>query len=275
MAESAEEQLAQWPVENASAAVVRANGEVVARFGDPDRVYELASVTKPIAAYATLIAIEEGALELGESAGPPGATVRHLLAHASGLDFDTERIVTEPGRTRIYSNTGFEALAAHLAKRAEMPFVDYVGEAVFEPLGMGTARIEGPSGGPHNGAHASVDDLVSFAAELQSPTLLSSESLSAATQPVFPELKGVLPGFGRQVPNPWGLGFEIRGHKSPHWTGATNSPQTFGHFGAAGTFLWVDPAAGLACVALTDRRFDAWAAQVWPPFNDAVLAEFA
>ena len=52
-----------------------------------------------------------------------------------------------------------------------------------------------------------------------------------------------------------------------------NSPKTFGHFGQAGTFLWVDPDAGVACVALTDRPFGPWAAEVWPEFADAVLAE--
>ena len=52
--------------------------------------------------------------------------------------------------------------------------------------------------------------------------------------------------------------------------------ETFGHFGGAGTFMWVDPAVGVACLALTDRAFDEWAAEAlraWPEFSDAVLAE--
>ncbi|HSY00101.1 MAG TPA: serine hydrolase, partial [Streptomyces sp.] len=48
---------------------------------------------------------------------------------------------------------------------------------------------------------------------------------------------------------------------------------TFGHFGQSGTFLWIDPVAGLACVALTDRAFGPWAIEAWTPFTDAVLAE--
>jgi CubicO group peptidase (beta-lactamase class C family) len=83
----------------------------------------------------------------------------------------------------------------------------------------------------------------------------------------------VLPGFGRQQHNDWGLGFEIRDAKAPHWTGTGNSPATYGHFGRSGTFLWVDPAARLACVVLTDREFDDWAKQAWPALSDAVLAE--
>jgi CubicO group peptidase (beta-lactamase class C family) len=91
----------------------------------------------------------------------------------------------------------------------------------------------------------------------------------------FPGLTGVLPGFGRQDPNDWGLGFELRDRKSPHWTGGRSSPATYGHFGRSGTFLWVDPQARAACVCLTDREFGPWAARAWPELTDAVLAELA
>ncbi len=82
----------------------------------------------------------------------------------------------------------------------------------------------------------------------------------------------MLPGVGLQDPNDWGLGFELRDGKTPHWTGDRNSASTFGHFGASGTFLWVDPEAGLALACLTDRAFGPWALDAWPPFSDAVLA---
>jgi len=88
----------------------------------------------------------------------------------------------------------------------------------------------------------------------------------------FPGLKGVLPGFGRMEPNDWGLGFELRDAKSPHWTGAHNSPRTFGHFGRTGSFLWVDPHRGLALACLTDLAFGDWARDAWPRLADAVLA---
>jgi CubicO group peptidase (beta-lactamase class C family) len=96
-----------------------------------------------------------------------------------------------------------------------------------------------------------------------------------ATTVAFPGLDGVLPGFGRQRPNDWGLGFELRDAKSPHWTGATNSTATFGHFGRSGTFLWVDPVAGLACACVTNRDFGPWAAEAWPILSDAVVAGFS
>ena len=85
----------------------------------------------------------------------------------------------------------------------------------------------------------------------------------------FPGLAGVLPGFGRFEPNDWGLGFELRDDKRPHWTGTGNSPRTFGHFGAAGTFLWVDPDAGLACVCRRRPRRTRRGSRSRPPARSA------
>jgi CubicO group peptidase (beta-lactamase class C family) len=255
-----------------SVAVVAADGTRLGEYGDQDRVYRLASVTKPLSAYAVLIAVEEGALEWEQPAGPPGSTVRHLIAHASGLAFDTDQVQARPGTRRIYSNTGFAVLGETLAKASGIGFADYLAEAVLGPLGMSATRL---TGSPGAGAESSCADLARFAAELQAPRLVAPETLAAARSVQFPGLDGVVPGFGRQRPNDWGLGFEIRGEKSPHWTGSRSSPGTFGHFGQSGTFLWVDPDAGAACVALTDRDFDKWAAEAWPPFTDAVLTELA
>ena len=35
--------------------------------------------------------------------------------------------------------------------------------------------------------------------------------------------------------------------------------------------FWVDPVAGIGCVALTDCEFGAWATTAWPTFSDWVL----
>lgn len=261
----------QWPAEHVAVAVVNADGTVLGSHGPQDRRFKLASVTKPLTAYAVLIAVEEGAVEWDDPAGPPDSTVRHLIAHASGLAFDSDMVQARPGERRIYSNTGFSVLADAVSKAAGMTFADYLTEAVLTPLGMRDSRLDGSAGA---GAVSTCADLVRFAAELQAPRLIDPATLAEATgSPAFPGLDGVLPGFGRQRPNDWGLGFELRDGKDPHWTGRTSSPGTFGHFGQSGTFLWVDPAAGCACVALTDRPFGEWAAAAWPEFTDAVLAE--
>jgi CubicO group peptidase (beta-lactamase class C family) len=233
---------------------------VLATHGDATRRLPLASVSKPIAARAALVAAEEGVVDLDEPAGPPGSTVRHLLAHASGLPFEGDAPIAEPGKRRIYSNTGFEQLAAHVEAAAEMPFADYVREAVFRPLGAGAD------------VHGSLDDALKLAAELLRPTSIAPETLAEAITAQFAGLAGVIPGIGRFDPNDWGLGFELRDAKSPHWTGTRNSPRAYGHFGGSGTFLWVDPEADVACVALSDREFAEWALEAWPRLSDAVLS---
>lgn len=259
-----------WDVPTAAVAVVGRDGEVLGTHGPTGHRFPLASVSKPLTACAALLAVEEGAVDLDTPAGPEGSTVRHLLAHTSGLGFDEHRELARPGTRRLYSNAGFEVLADTVAKATEMPFEEYLRQGVCEPLGMAETTMEGS---PASGGISTVEDLARFAAELQAPRLLHPSTLRDATRVAFPGLDGVLPGYGHQRPNDWGLGFEIRDGKSPHWTGSASSPATFGHFGQSGTFLWVDPAAGAACVCLTDRDFGPWAVEAWPALTDAVLAE--
>lgn len=254
----------------AGVAVVKATG-VLGRWGS-DAALHWASVTKLLTALAVLDAVEQGLVASGEPAGPPGSTVAHLLAHASGLAPDEDRILAKPGHRRIYSNRGFEVLAGLVSARAGRPFGDVLTDRVCGPLGMTGTRLDGS---PAHGAVGPLRDLAALGRELLAPTLLPAQTAAQATSIAFPGLSGVLPGFGRQDPNDWGLGFEIRDGKQPHWTGTRNSPATFGHFGQAGGFLWVDPTAGLACACLTDRTFGAWAAEAWPPLSDAVIAAYA
>ncbi|WP_075743823.1 MULTISPECIES: serine hydrolase domain-containing protein [Actinoalloteichus] len=261
---------AEWPVDTATIAVVGADGALLGQYGDLDRVYPLASVTKLLTAYAVLIAVEEGAVEWDHPAGPAGSTLRHLIAHTSGLAFEGGTTVAEVGAKRVYSNGGFDLLTATVEEASGISFASYLAEAVLEPLGMSSTVL---AGSPAAGAVASGADLVRFAAELQSPQLVSPELVSEATTVAFPGRDGVLPGYGMQRPNDWGLGFELRDGKEPHWTGTLTSPSTFGHFGQSGTFLWVDPVLKVACIALTDRVFGRWAIRAWSEFNDALVTE--
>jgi CubicO group peptidase (beta-lactamase class C family) len=263
------EQVDAWPAENAAVAIVTAD-ELAFR-GDFERVFEWASVTKLLTATAVLVAAEEGIVDLDEAAGPPGSTVRHLLAHASGLPLEGDVPIARVGERRIYSNTGFERVADLVAERAETSFAEYV-RAILDPLEMRSTHLEGS---PAWGGSGPLRDLVLLAKSLLRPSVVAAETLAEASEVAFPGLAGVLPGFGRHDPNDWGLGFELRDEKSPHWTGTRNSPGTFGHFGRAGTFLWVDPAVGLACACLTDLEFGDWAREAWPRLADAVLAEYS
>ena len=260
-----------WPAENVAVAAVAAD-RVLGQHGDASRVFRWASVTKPVTALATLVAAEEGTLDLDEPAGPPGATVRHLLAHASGLPFEGTTPIGPPGKRRIYSNSGFEELGRVLEARAEMPFAEYLQQAVLDPIGMAGTTL---AGSPAAGLDGTLDDLVALAQELLRPTLIAPETLAEATSVQFPGLAGVIPDLGRFDPNDWGLGFELKDGKEPHFSGTLTSPRTFGHWGGAGTFLWVDPERNLALATLTDLEFGDWAKEAWPPFSDSVVAEAA
>ncbi len=237
--------------------------------GPDRRPFPWASVTKLVTAVAMWVAVEEETVAWDDPAGPAGSTLGHLLAHASGLAPDSDDVLAPPGSRRIYSNRGIEVAADHLAAAAGMPFDAYAREAVLEPLGMSATRLEGS---PAWGATGPLVDLLALAGELLQPRLVGPATVARATGVAFPGLAGVLPGFGRQETNDWGLGVEVRDHKQPHWTGSRNSPATFGHFGRSGSMLWVDPGAGRALVALADRPFGPWAAQAWPRLSDAVLA---
>ena len=271
---SALDAISDWPVDAAAAAVVAPSG-VLAKFGDQSRHFALASVTKLLVARAAHIAVEEGVVELDSAAGPPGSTVRHLLAHASGLSMRSDERINEPGERRVYSNYGFQVLAEAVQDKSGIEFGRYLHEALFAPLSMADTRLDGGADAAGYGATSTVADLVRFAGDLLRPVTVAGETHAEATSVQFPGLDGVLPGFGVQRPNCWGLGFEIKHGKSPHWTGSQNSPGTYGHFGQTGTFLWVDPAADLALVVLTGRDFDKWARKRWPDLSDTVLAEFA
>ena len=263
-----------WPVGAAAAAVIGPSG-ALDMHGPVDQPFPLASVTKPLAALAVLVAVEEEAVSLDDPADEallPGATLRHLLAHASGIAPERPLRSFAPGYRRVYSNVGIELAADHVAQAAGMPFAQYFTEALVRPLHLGGTTLPGS---PARDGISTVTDLSRVAQELLSSTgLLTAATLADLATVQYPGLRGVLPGWGMRDPNDWGLGFEIRGEKQPHWTGRTNSSATYGHFGQSGTFLWIDPQARLALVALTDRDFDEWARTAWPELADAVLAAY-
>ncbi len=258
-----------WPVTNAAVGVIDQFGNVHTH-GNTDMQFRLASVSKVMTAWAALIAVEDGTTNLDAEVGPHGRTLRHLLAHAGGYGFDAAEPIVSAERKRIYSNTGYDMIAQHIAQASGIEFDEYLFEAVFAPLQMTSSELLGSAA---KDVHATLADVALFAAEMRQPTLIARETYAQATSVQFGELEGVVPGLGRYSPCPWGLGPEIRGAKHPHWTATRNSSTTFGHFGGSGTFVWVDPVANVACFALADREFDEWALSAWPAFGDAVLHE--
>ncbi len=258
-----------WPVPNPAVQLI-APGGVTAGHGEVSRPGPIASVSKLLSAYAIMIGVTEGAVELDQPAGPPGSTLRHLLAHAAGYGFEsTAGVVARPGARRVYSNRGIEEAAATLERGAGVPFATYLHEAVLAPLGM---TATSPEGSPAFGFTSTVADLSRFAAELLAPRLLDPTSVGAMIEVQFPGLVGVIPGLGRFDPCDWGLGFERNFGRPGHWTGGSLSTASFGHFGGAGSFLWVDPTRRLACTCLTGREFGPWALDAWPALCAALTS---
>lgn len=263
-------ELADSPVDSAAAAVIGPGG--VLAMHETGARYRWASVTKIASALTILDACIEGVVSLSDPVEPPGATLGHLLAHTAGYTFDGPDPVSAPGTRRVYSNTGIDKAAEHLEAATGTPFAEELNDRVLELFDMKFASLDGP---PSHGMVGTITDLAHMAQELLTPRLALPEVVRLASTPVFTDLAGITPGFGRYKPNLWGYGCEVKGQKFPHWTSPENSPQTFGHFGMAGSFCWVDPVAQLACVFLGDRDFGAWAPGYWPQFSTKVLEAYA
>ncbi len=267
-------------------AAVDGSGEVIWSQGELDAVFPLASVTKIVTAMSTLVAVQEGLLDLSSQvgvstipAGPRGLgqpfSVAHLLSHSSGLaaEGDGTRFKDQPGRRRIYSNQGFEVLGDYLQSHLDRAVIGvglpkWFDRTIFAPLGMRATVIPRS---PARSGFGNAIDLTLLVEELLEPQLLTAKTHGALISVALPGLRGILPGYGMQKANDWGLGVEIKAGKRPHWTPPQASPKTFGHFGMSGSFVWVDPVAGIGAVFVGERPFGDWHKENWPILGSRIL----
>lgn len=246
-------------------------GRTIAVQGDPHTALALASVSKPLSAWGALIAVERGLVDLDEPAGPEGSTLLNLLDHTSGLPFEGDRTQASPGARRIYSNAGFDALGAHVAAAVGMDFSEWMTREVTEPLGMAEIDV---TGRPSAGYRASIEDLLIFGREVLRPTLIPAALRDLALRVSREGLKGVVPGYGSFDDNQWGLGFELKGAKSPHWLSDSFPPETAGHFGGQGSFFFIDRSRDLAAAFLSGVTFSEEHKRIWPPLTDEIVARY-
>jgi CubicO group peptidase (beta-lactamase class C family) len=130
-----------------------------------DTVFDLASLTKPIAtATSVMTLIEQGRLKLDEPVakhipefganGKDAITIQHLLTHQGGLIPDNSlrdyldgpklafdrihqlELTAQPGARFIYSDVGFLVLGELVERISGQPLNDYARSAIFGPLGM-------------------------------------------------------------------------------------------------------------------------------------------
>lgn len=136
----------------------------------PETIFQTGSVGKQLTAAGILLLVQDGKIDLDAKIGKylgdiPSAwkaiTVRHLLAHTSGLgdyppDMDFRKDYTEDdflnmikatplryptGERWQYSNYGYVVLGIIIHRVSGKPFGDYLRERVFLPLGMKTAQL--------------------------------------------------------------------------------------------------------------------------------------
>ena len=254
-----------WPGEPAIVVSRWRGGEwrEVATHGDLDTPRPWASVSKMATALGAALAVAQGPVTFEDEVGIEGATLAHLLSHSSGLGLEESDARTAPGTRRIYSNHGIDLAAGHLAgSRGVGPWLH---DLVLAPLKMQSTRVVGRAA---EGVVGATRDLAAFAREWVAPTLLTPARRDVTATPFLGELAGIVPGFGRFTPCPWGLGVEIRGNKN-HWMGDW-PPESFGHFGRSGALALVNVDEGLCVVATSTVAFAGWAHDLWPHWTSRV-----
>lgn len=246
----------------------------------------------------------------GLPADDPVARREALRAEAGWTEVAAAYTRTEPvapsGTRRIYSNAGY-ALVAHLLERSSgMGWEAYVRAAVLEPLGMlatafgvregdveplavrepgllghGEQLFNGARfralGLPQSGAYGTAADYTRLLSVWLDGGrgILAPETIARAARNHGGALPGGVEGFMSWPVCDWGLAFEIRDGKEPHWTGSATSAVTLSHFGASGTLAFVDPERGVAAVLLANRgTYARWMLEPggWPDLCRALLA---
>jgi len=146
-----------------------------------ETLYRIGSITKEVTALMLLQLVQDGKLHFsdpvekyfpeinkvqGRFPGAPPITLIQLATHTSGLDREPENTETyvkgpvaewekvliaalphtkyiyEPGLRFSYSNIGYAILGAALSRAAGQPYVEYVDQRIFKPLGMTSSFFE-------------------------------------------------------------------------------------------------------------------------------------
>jgi CubicO group peptidase (beta-lactamase class C family) len=218
-----------------------------------------------------------------------------------------------PGTQWSYSNYGFGLAGEIIARSSGRGYHEFVAEEILAPLGMQQSFLRPPEsvynriawvwlpeephtdherynsayfrklGIPWGGLYSTPEDLAVFAqaflegGRVQGRRILSPTTASEMTRNHLGDAVGETSNTPRAFRSvSWGLGWDVKGGKAPHNSGALTSRATFGHTGSSGSMLWADPARDLICVMIGTRSAESgWADGLVPRralFSDAVAA---
>ena len=269
---------------------------------DPERtIYDIASLTKVVATTtAAMLLVEDGRVELDApvsrylpaftGGGKDAVTMRHLLAHTSGLPawapggtlgaFVGAELDAAPGERMVYSDVGFVVLWAALEKAAGEPLPGLLERRVYGPLGMASTgfgplddcvrcsptrtRADGTPvrGIVHDpiarklGGVAGNAGLFSTAGDLSRFAAMLAgggalEGVRVLREETVRAFAERQPGAAERA-----LGWETPKSNGTGAAGTTMSRTAFGHTGFTGTSLWVDPERGSWAVLLANRTYE-------------------
>ena len=254
--------IGRWPG-SAAFAVLRLNGSRVERLvegGDLDEVRPWASVSKMVVALAVGVEVDWGLVRYEDTSGLAGATLAELMSHCSGLGLEAGDRTVERATRRVYSNVAIDLAVGGIVGDGDP--ARWLDDRVFTPIGLSNSRLDGRAAA---GVVGSTNDLAQLAIAWLRSDGLTETTRDRIITPYLGALSGVVPGFGRFDPCPWGLGPEIRGAKR-HWMGQW-PPDSFGHFSQSGALILANVAAGVAVVATSTAPFGPWAVELWPQFT--------
>jgi len=198
-------------------------------------------------------------------------------------------LLFKPGTRLSYQSMGILALATIVERTTGMPVGHFLYENIFMKLGMKNSQLGVPPdyahslddenqvqceveaktdakpwgwnssywrdlGAPWGGMMSTADDLAIFLRHLLTisagePGVLHPNLLQTMTSNQLERLPHIDPAIARSTP--WGLGWQLNWPSHARGFGSMLPPNAYGHWGATGTLLWVDPDSELYGVVLT------------------------
>jgi len=295
----------------------------------PDTIFLVASVTKPVTVAAAMLLVDRGKISLDDTVasiipefgnrGKDQIRIRHLMTHTSGLpDMLPEnqklrerqaplrefiRLMYDlkpdfPQGTNIqYQSCGLAILGEIVERIEGVSLPEFLHREFFQPLGMNdtslgvrdletdriahvnTANIEMGGvrmqdtewdwnkpywrdlGVPWGGMFTTAGDMFRFCqmflngGEFEDVRVFKSETVQEMTMDQTTPMQSIPMSAKQQA---WGLGWRLQPEYGlPHF-GDLISPGSYGHSGATGTLVWIDPVQELICILFTTQPGFSW-----------------